>query len=110
MKKPLTPKRMYKVSIENLHDAYLKGYADALNKKANMENGLEVYDWLSGTKRVNASVEGVETADNLQSWQTEIINKEIEDFYNEDTEERLIVPRDPFGEHFTINPNSVEGK
>lgn len=101
---------MYKVSIENLHDAYLKGYADALNKKANMENGLEVYDWLSGTKRVNASVEGVETADNLQSWQTEIINKEIEDFYNEDTEERLIVPRDPFGEHFTINPNSAEGK
>ena len=110
MKKPLTPKRMYKVSIENLHDAYLKGYADALNKKANMENGLEVYDWLSGTKRVNASVEGVETADNLQSWQTEIINKEIEDFYNEDTEERLIVPRDPFGEHFTINPNSAEEK
>lgn len=101
---------MYKVSIENLHDAYLKGYADALNKKANMKNGLEVYDWLSGTKRVNASVEGVETADNLQSWQTEIINKEIEDFYNEDTEERLIVPRDPFGEHFTINPNSAEGK
>ena len=101
---------MYKVSIENLHDAYLKGYADALNKKANMENGLEVYDWLSGTKRVNTSVEGVETADNLQSWQTEIINKEIEDFYNEDTEERLIVPRDPFGEHFTINPNSAEEK
>lgn len=101
---------MYKVSIENLHDAYLKGYADALNKKANMENGLEVYDWLSGTKRVNTSVEGVETADNLQSWQTEIINKEIEDFYNEDTEERLIVPRDPFGEHFTINPNSATKK
>jgi hypothetical protein len=101
---------MYKVSIENLHDAYLKGYADALNKKANMENGLEVYDWLSGTKRVNTSVEGVETADNLQSWQTEIINKEIEDFYNEDTEERLIVPRDPFGEHFTINPNSATEK
>lgn len=101
---------MYKVSIENLHDAYLKGYADALNKKANMENGLEVYDWLSGTQRVNTSVEGVETADNLQSWQTEIINKEIEDFYNEDTEERLIVPRDPFGEHFTINPNSAEEK
>ena len=101
---------MYKVSIENLHDAYLKGYADALNKKANMENGLEVYDWLSGTKRVNTSVEGVETADNLQSWQTEIINKEIEDFYNEDTEERLIIPRDPFGEHFTINPNSAEEK
>jgi len=101
---------MYKVSIENLHDAYLKGYADALNKKANMENGLEVYDWLSGTKRVDTSVEGVETADNLQSWQTEIINKEIEDFYNEDTEERLIIPRDPFGEHFTINPNSAEEK
>ena len=101
---------MYRVSIENLHDAYLKGYADALNKKANMENGLEVYDWLSGTKRVNTSVEGVETADNLQSWQTEIINKEIEDFYNEDTEERLIIPRDPFGEHFTINPNSAEEK
>ena len=101
---------MYKVSIENLHDAYLKGYADALNKKANMENGLEVYDWLSGTQRVNTSVEGVETADNLQSWQTEIINKEIEDFYNEDTEERLIIPRDPFGEHFTINPNSAEEK
>ena len=101
---------MYRVSIENLHDAYLKGYADALNKKANMENGLEVYDWLSGTKRVNTSVEGVETADNLQSWQTEIINKEIEDFYNEDTEERLIIPRDPFGEHFTINPNSVTEK
>ena len=101
---------MYRVSIENLHDAYLKGYADALNKKANMENGLEVYDWLSGTKRVNTSVEGVETADNLQSWQTETINKEIEDFYNEDTEERLIVPIDPFGEHFTINPNSAEEK
>ena len=101
---------MYRVSIENLHDAYLKGYADALNKKANMEDGLEVYDWLSGTKRVNTSVEGVETADNLQSWQTEIINKEIEDFYNEDTEERLIIPRDPFGEHFTINPNSAEEK
>ena len=103
---------MYKVSIENLHDAYLKGYADALNKKANMENGLEVYDWLSGTKRVNASVEGVETADNLQSWQTEIINKEIEDFYNEnmDTEERLITPRDPFGEHFSINDSSAKEK
>ena len=35
---------MYKVSIENLHDAYLKGYADALNNRANMENGLEDYD------------------------------------------------------------------
>ena len=101
---------MYKVTIDNLHDAYLKGYADALSKRANLESGLEVYDWLARVDRVPTSVEGVETAENLQSWQTEIINKEIEDFYNEDTEERLIIPRDPFGEHFTINPNSAEQK
>ncbi len=101
---------MYKVTIDNLHDAYLKGYADALSKRANLESGLEVYDWLARVERVPTSVEGVETAENLQSWQTEIINKEIEDFYNEDTEERLIIPRDPFGEHFTINPNSAEEK
>lgn len=101
---------MYKVTIDNLHDAYLKGYADALSKRANLESGLEVYDWLARVERVPTSVEGVETAENLQSWQTEIINKEIEDFYNEDTEERLIIPRDPFGEHFTINPNSAETK
>lgn len=101
---------MYKVTIDNLHDAYLKGYADALSKRANLESGLEVYDWLARVERVPTSVEGVETAENLQSWQTEIINKEIEDFYNEDTEERLIIPRDPFGEHFTINPNSAEQK
>jgi len=75
-----------------------------------LESGLEVYDWLARVERVPTSVEGVETAENLQSWQTEIINKEIEDFYNEDTEERLIIPRDPFGEHFTINPNSAEQK
>lgn len=101
---------MYKLTIDNLHDAYLKGYADALSKRANLESGLEVYDWLARVERVPTSVEGVETAENLQSWQTEIINKEIEDFYNEDTEERLIIPRDPFGEHFTINPNSAEEK
>jgi len=103
---------MYKVSLRNLHDIYLKGYADALSKRANMENGLEVYDWLAATDRVPTSVEGVETAENLQSWQTEIINKEIEDFYNEniDTEERLITPRDPFGEHFNINESSAKEK
>jgi len=101
---------MYKVSLRNLHDIYLKGYADALSKRANLENGLEVYDWLANSDRVPTSVQGVETEENLQSWQTEIINKEIEDFYNEDTEERLIIPRDPFGDHFTINPNSAEEK
>lgn len=55
-------------------------------------------------------VYGVDTTNALQSWQVEVLNKEIEDFYNEnmDTEERLIIPKDPFGEHFSINPNSAK--
>ena len=47
---------MYKVSLRNLHDIYLKGYADALSKRANLENGLEVYDWLANSDRVPTSV------------------------------------------------------
>jgi len=50
---------MYKVSLRNLHDIYLKGYADALSKRANMENGLEVYDWLAASDRVPTTIEGV---------------------------------------------------
>ena len=46
-------------------------------------------------------VYGVDTTDALQSWQTEIINKEIEDRYRENQ-------GDPFGEHFSINPNSAK--
>lgn len=45
-------------------------------------------------------VYGADTTDALQSWQTEIINKEIEDRYREN--------QDPFGEHFSINPNSAK--
>jgi hypothetical protein len=97
---------MYKVSLRNLHDIYLKGYADALSKRANLENGLEVYDWLVNSDRVPTSVQGVETADNLQSWQTEIINKEIEDFYLDDTEE-ISFAGNPFGDHFSNHPNSA---
>jgi len=100
---------MYKVSLRNLHDIYLKGYADALSKRANLENGLEVYDWLAASDRVPTTIEGVETAENLQAWQTEIINKEIEDFYLDDTEE-ISFAGNPFGDHFSINPNSATEK
>lgn len=110
---------MYKVTTKNLHEAYLKGYVDGIQGRENLADGQAVVDYLMNAESletledINATgVYGAETDLAYQSWQTEIINKEIEDFYNEnmDTEERLIIPRDPFGEHFSINPNSAKTK
>lgn len=105
---------MYKATIKDLHEAYLKGYVDGLQGREPLADGQAVVSYLMGSlSDINKTgAYGMETSEALQSWQTEIINKEIEDFYNEnfDTEERLIVPKDPFGEHFTINPNSAKTK
>ncbi len=110
---------MYKVTTKNLHEAYLKGYVDGIQGRENLADGQAVVDYLMNTESlakledINATgVYGAETELAYADWQTEIINKEIEDFYNEDmdTEERLIIPKDPFGEHFSINPNSAKNK
>lgn len=112
--KPLTPKRMYKATIKDLHEAYLKGYVDGLQGREPLTDGKAVVSYLMGSlSDINKTgAYGVETSEAYQSWQTEIINKEIEDFYNEnmDTEERIITPRDPFGEHFNINESSAKEK
>ena len=99
---------MYKVSLANLHDAYLKGYVDAIGEKPNLRDGLEVYKWLTGDESKTTLVDGQVTDAALKEWQTEIINKEIEDFYLDDTEEILVAASNPFGEHFSINPNSAK--
>ena len=110
---------MYKVTTKNLHEAYLNGYVDGIQGRENLADGNTVVDYLMNAESletledINATgVYGAETDSVYQSWQTEIINKEIEDFYNEnmDTEERLIVPKDPFGEHFSINESSAKEK
>ena len=108
---------MYKVTTRNLHEAYLKGYVDGIQGRENLADGEAVVDYLINAEElasledINATgVYGVETDLAYADWQTEIINKEIEDFYNADTEERLIVPKDPFGEHFSINKSSAKQK
>ena len=103
---------MYKATIKDLHEAYLKGYVDGLRGREPLADGQAVVSYLMGSlSDINKTgAYGVETSEAYQSWQTEIINKEIEDFYNEnmDTEERLITQRDPFGEHFGINDSSAK--
>jgi hypothetical protein len=108
---------MYKVTTKNLHEAYLKGYVDGIQGRENLADGKAVVDYLMNAESlesledINATgVYGAETDLVYAEWMTEVINKEIEDFYNEDTEERLIVPKDPFGEHFSINQSSAKEK
>jgi len=76
---------MYKVSISELHEVYLKGWMDGSIDRPNLENGVEVMNWLQGMEiaptAVETLVDGVATEECLASWQTEIINKEIGDFY-----------------------------
>ena len=108
---------MYKVTTKNLHEAYLKGYVDGIQGRENLADGKAVVDYLMNAESleslesINATgVYGAETDLAYSEWMTEVINKEIEDFYNEDTEERLIVSKDPFGEHFSINESSAKEK
>ena len=108
---------MYKVTTKNLHEAYLKGYVDGIQGRENLADGKAVVDYLMNAESLESlesindtGVYGVETDLAYAEWMTEVINKEIEDFYNADTEERLIVPKDPFGEHFTINESSAKEK
>ena len=95
-------KRMSKATIKDFHEAYLKGYVDGIQGRENLADGQAVVDYLMNAESlttledINATgVYGAETDLVYAEWMTEVINKEIEDFYNEDTEERLIVPKDP---------------
>ena len=76
---------MYKVTLKQLHEAYMKGYVDAIQGKPSAEDVNSILESVIDPEITG--VFGIENDFTLQSWQTEIINKEIEDFYEENHEQ-----------------------